>query len=100
MAVPVEGDDEDRSCLGWMVLILQAVGVVVASTAEASRKGGEFAVKSINTGFLLSSVIMATEGKIRNSLTKANDDESFDDASRCCRSFWRAIKSCPRRVHV
>jgi hypothetical protein len=69
MAMPVEGDDEDSSCLGWMVpaaLILQAVGVVVASTADASRKGGEFAVKSTNTGFLLSSVIMATEGKIRN----------------------------------
>jgi hypothetical protein len=98
MAESVAGDDEDSSCLGWMVsvmLILQAVGVVVASTADASWKGGEFAVKSINTGCLLSPVIMATEGKIRNDLTKAKGDESFDDAARCCRSFWRAIKVLP-----
>jgi hypothetical protein len=44
-----------------VIVLLQTVGVVVAaSAADASRQGGELAVKSIKSAFLLFPII-ATE---------------------------------------
>jgi hypothetical protein len=56
-----------------IVLLLQTVGVVVAaSTADASRKGGELAVKSIKMALLLFPII-ATELQPPQPTTK-NDE--------------------------